>query len=381
MFYFWNRFFQAERSNHFIKLPSASMTNMIHIDGSHLEGGGQIIRTALALSTMTGRAFRADKIRHNRPKPGLKHQHLTCIEALKQLAGAQVKGDRLGSDFIEFIPGPILPGSYSLNIGTAGSITLLLQSLLLPCMFADHPVRLMITGGTDTKWSMPIDYFSRVILPFFNEFAAVRIEKMHRGFYPKGRGFVNLTIEPGFHLNDYTNFSEFIDRLRSRIAALDLMDKAEPVKIQGISCASQTLRDAKVAERQAAGAIKKIGGLCPVDIEKQYRQTASVGTVITLWALNKQGKTFAGADALGEKRKRAEAVGEIAAEKLLAIFRSDAAVDCHLADNVVPLMALAGGRLKADSITGHIRSNIYVCEKFVGLHFSIDEKKSEITVE
>jgi RNA 3'-terminal phosphate cyclase (ATP) len=251
----------------------------------------------------------------------------------------------------------------------------------LPCMFADHPVRLMITGGTDTKWSMPIDYFSQVILPFFNEFAAIRIKKMHKGFYPKGRGFVELVIVPGFHLNDYKNFSEFIDRLRTRIPALHFADKAEPLKIRGISSASQALRDAKVAERQAAGAMAKIGGRGPVDIEKQYWPTASIGTVITLWALNARGKVFAGADALGEMGKRAETVGETAAEKLLVVLRLNAAVDCHLADNVIPLLALAGGRLRTERITGHIRSNIYVCEKFGGAHFSIDAQKNEITAE
>jgi RNA 3'-phosphate cyclase len=151
---------------------------MIHIDGSYMEGGGQIVRTALALSTLTGKPFKIDKIRHNRSRPGLKPQHLSCIDALKQLANAQVKGAQAGSDSVEFFPDRIYAATLSVDIGTAGSITLLLQSLLLPCMFADAPVRIKIKGGTDTRWSIPIDYFTNVILPFFNELASIEIKNM-----------------------------------------------------------------------------------------------------------------------------------------------------------------------------------------------------------
>jgi RNA 3'-phosphate cyclase len=351
---------------------------MIHIDGSYMEGGGQILRKALALSTLTRKPFIADKIRHNRPKPGLKNQHLTCIKALKRLAKAQVNGARLGSASIEFFPGNLLFGTFSIDIGTAGSITLLLQSLLLPAIFADDRVRLKLTGGTDTKWSIPIDYFSRVILPFFNQFALVEIKRTKRGFYPKGRGFVELLINPRFRLNDFIEFYEFNSRLRSKVQAFHLLEKAKVVKIQGISSASLKLKRDNVAERQIEGAAHKLGHLCPVEIEKEYCDTASNGTVITLWTVDKNQNVFMGADALGERGKRAEAVGAEAAGKLLGVIKSDAAVDHHLADNLMPLLALAGGRIKTNKITGHIRSNIYVCEKFLDVHFDIDEKRNEI---
>ena len=127
---------------------------MIHIDGSHMEGGGQIVRTALAMSTLTGKPFRVDKIRHNRPKPGLKRQHISCIDALKHLASAtRVDGAKPGSVSLEFVPGEIGARSIFIDIGTAGSITLLLQSLLLPCIFAAAPVGIQIRGGTDTSSS------------------------------------------------------------------------------------------------------------------------------------------------------------------------------------------------------------------------------------
>ena len=124
---------------------------MIIIDGSQMAGGGQMLRTALAFSTLTGKPFVAENIRHNRPKPGLKAQHLNCIDALTQLAAAKVQGARIGAARISFQPQPMVARNLELDIGTAGAITLLLQSLMLPCMFADRPIMLSIKGGTDSR--------------------------------------------------------------------------------------------------------------------------------------------------------------------------------------------------------------------------------------
>lgn len=354
---------------------------MLHIDGSYREGGGQIIRTALALSALTRIPFRAEKIRHNRPKPGLKHQHLCCINALEKLSDARVKGAQLGSSAIEFVPGKTTHGTLWLDIGTAGSITLLLQSLLLPSMFADNKVQLKIKGGTDTKWSMPIDYFTHVILDHFKDFASIKIETQKRGYYPKGQGFVELSIIPVLHINDFKNTHEFISHLRTSVKRINLTEKVPVFQIRGISSASQILKSADVAKRQATGAKEKIGSFYPVNIEEEYEQTASVGTIITLWTVCKQGKVAIGADALGERGKRAETVGATAAEKLLGVLNSDAVADSHLADNIIPLLALVGGRIKTETITEHIRSNIYVCETFLGTRFKVDKKQNLIEAE
>lgn len=341
---------------------------MIHIDGSYKEGGGQIIRTALSLSALTGKSFRAEKIRYNRTKPGLKNQHLACIKALKQLCSARVKGAQAGSDYVEFIPGKIKPRTLSVDIGTAGSITLLLQSLLLPCMFADGEVRLKIKGGTDTKWSIPVDYFVNVILPHYENFAYFQFNDIKRGYYPKGQGFVDMTIKPKF------SFSQI-----KAVPHFDLVRRTSLTKIKGISSASQKLRNAEVAKRQASGAKKKLSSIgCPVNIVEEYTDTASTGTIITMWV--DSDKPTIGADALGEKRKRAEAVGAEAAAKLLLVLHSDAVVDSHLADNLVPLLALVGGAIKTDEITDHILSNVYVCEKFLKVRFAVDGKEKMIAV-
>jgi RNA 3'-phosphate cyclase len=353
---------------------------MIHIDGSYMEGGGQIVRTALALSTLTGKPFKVDKIRHNRSRPGLKPQHLSCIDALKQLANAHVKGAQPGSGAVEYSPDRINAGTLLVDIGTAGSITLLLQSLLLPCMFADAPVRLKIKGGTDTKWSIPVDFFSYVILPFFNEYASIEIKNMRRGFYPKGQGFVYLSVMPGFHLNDFTTIEEFVAHLGNSVSRIHLTQKSTPIKIEGISCASSQLKGARVAERQAEGAAKLIGSRIALKVDIKYQDTASPGSVITLWTVSKGSNVLAGADALGAKGVRAEKVGAMAGKNMLQVLNSGAAVDHHLADNLIPLLALVGGAVKTNKITGHIRSNIYVCEQFLDITFHVDKKHNRITV-
>ena len=352
---------------------------MIHIDGSYMEGGGQIVRTALALSTLTGKPFRIDKIRHNRSRPGLKPQHLSCIDALKQLANAQVKGAQAGSDSVGFFPGKIKVATLCIDIGTAGSITLLLQSLLLPCMFADAPVRIKIKGGTDTRWSIPIDYFTNVILPFFNELASIEIKNMRRGFYPKGQGFLDISVSPRYHLNDFTTIEELIAHLFNSVSRIHLTRKPAQIRIEGISFASSQLEGAGVAERQAEGAAKRIGSRFALKIDSKYQDTVSPGTVITLWTVSKEGQACFGADALGERGVRADKIGAMAARKLLKVLNSNAALDHHLADNLIPLLALVGGTIKTNKITGHIRSNIYVCEQFLDVAFSIDENQNKIT--
>jgi len=354
---------------------------MIEIDGSFMEGGGQILRTALALSTLTGKPFVVDNIRHNRPKPGLKAQHLSCLDALQRLASARVQGARLAAVRLSFQPQPVAPGKLVLDIGTAGSITLLLQSLLLPCMFAGAAVRLCIKGGTDTRWSIPLDYFTHVILPFLNPFATVKINEVHRGFYPKGRGLLDLTITPRFCLHLFKTFDSFHDHLRKHVSRIHLARQLQPDRIEGRSLASVQLKSAGVAGRQAAGAEHIFTGRFAVRIEEAYCQTASVGTVITLWAVSRQGQVSLGADALGQKGRRAEDVGAAAAGRLLHALKSGAAVDRHLADNLIPLLALCGGEIKTEEISGHIQSNIYVCEKFLDVQFRIDEERNIITVE
>jgi RNA 3'-phosphate cyclase len=354
---------------------------MVRIDGSHMEGGGQILRTALALSTLTGHPFRAERIRQNRPTAGLKPQHLSAIKALIRMSGARATGAAIGAAEIEFLPGNLTPGDYSLNIGTAGSVTLLLQALLLPCMFADGEMILRLGGGTDTRWSIPVDYFTHLILPVFRRFSGVEVLGMQRGFYPRGQGALEVKIRPEPRPVRLKDAAALLAAVRRRSPELDLSVRREVAGIQGVSVAASILEKARVAQRQAEAARDALGSALPVAIREEYCRSASPGTVITLWAVDRDGRALAGGDALGERGKPAEAVGCEAAQKLRHTLSTEAAVDVHLADNLIPLLALVGGRIRTVGITDHIRANMYVCERFLDVRFKVDVAAALIGVE
>jgi RNA 3'-terminal phosphate cyclase (GTP) len=354
---------------------------MVHIDGSHMQGGGQILRTALALSTLTGRPFRAEKIRHNRPAAGLKPQHLSAIQALIRMSGAKATGAAIGAGEIEFLPGNLKPGNYALNIGTAGSVTLLLQALLLPCMFADGDITLRLGGGTDTRWSIPSDYFTYLILPVFRRFSGIEVLGMHRGFYPRGQGALELKIRPEPRPSRITDGAALLAAVRRQSPGLQFSARRVLAGIQGVSAAAAVLEKARVAERQAEAATEALGSSLPVEIRSEYCRSVSPGSVITLWAVDRDGEALAGGDALGERGKPAEVVGREAAQKLRHTLSTEAVVDVHLADNLVPLLAMAGGQIRTGAITDHIRANMYVCERFLDVRFTVDEAAAWIGVE
>ena len=346
---------------------------MIKLDGNYLEGGGQIVRTALALSTITGKEFEVKGIRKGRKKSGLKNQHLYCVKALQELCGAKAEGAELGSEYLHYKPGKIQGKTISIDIGTAGSITLLLQALLLPSIFADKKVRLKIKGGTDTKWSMPVDYFREILLPQLRKYADIDFKLERRGYYPKGNGKVDIKIK----------------QIEDRSKKIELLEQGYLLHIKGISHASFDLQKANVAERQSRAAkvlLKKLN--VPVQIRTEYVNTDSTGSGIVLWAIFSKDKDEIdfnnpiriGADGLGERGKRAEEVGKEAAERLLEEISYRAPVDRYLADNLIPFLALFGGQIKVSNISNHTLTNIYVVEQFLGKIFSVDKENKIISV-
>lgn len=349
---------------------------MINLDGA--EGGGQVLRTALALSALTGEPFRIVNIRAARPQPGLKPQHYTCVKALQELTNAKTDA-QLGGTELMFMPENYKAQNKEIDIGTAGSITLLLQSIILPAMFSTKTHTLTIKGGTDVQWSMPIDYFANVLLPQLRRYAGFELKILKRGYYPKGGGEIELKIVPRFKLNNKMTLQQICEQMRP----IEITETGKLMMIKGISHASRDLEKQQVAERQAKAAKQLFEHM---DIEVQYHDTLSTGSGIVLWAMySKDGEeidfgnpVIVGADALGERGKSAEDVGQEAAQKLKRLIEAKVPVDEHLADNLIPFLALArGSEIKTNDITQHIKTNITVTEAFLGKCIKVRENTIE----
>ncbi len=349
---------------------------MIEIDGSVFEGGGQMLRTALAFSAFTGESFTMLNIRKNRNQPGLKQQHLTCVTAVKSFCNAYTEGEELGSTSLKFIPRKLEYKNQDIDIGTAGSVTLLLQSLLPFAIFSSRKIKIQIKGGTDTQHSMPIDYFSNVFMPHLRRYCDYNLELEKRGYYPKGGGNIILKLRPKYAYDG--DFLGFIDKLRRENISIDLTKKGKLMAIKGISHASKDLMDANVSERQARSAEFELSEF-NADIDISYSDTLSTGSGITLWALFSKGDeldfnnpVILGADALGERGKKSEVVGKEAAQKLKESIQTEFPLDNFLADQILPYMAIFGGNIKVSFITEHAKANMYIIEKFLGKKFRVE---------
>lgn len=352
---------------------------MIEIDGSYGEGGGQVVRTAVALSAVTGEEIKVMNIRKNRPNPGLKQQHLKALETAAKICGARVSGLSPGSSELFFAPVEIKGGKYNIDIGTAGSITLLLQCIMPALPFAKEKVELTIRGGTDVAWSPTIDYLQNVTFRALEQLGyAGSVTLKERGYYPRGGGSVSAVFEPcklhGFHFQK----TEENKRAGEKLTEEGLKgSQSKKRKIMGISHASN-LPD-HVPSRQAEAAkslLLEAGYASQIDIRSC--EFLSTGSGITLWT------GYYGGSALGKKGLPAEKVGSRAAEEIIAELKAGAAVDIHLADQLIPYMALAGdSSYTVRELTPHALTNIWVTEQFLDVKFRIEEKEGlfEVSVD
>jgi RNA 3'-terminal phosphate cyclase (ATP) len=338
---------------------------MIEIDGSYGEGGGQILRTAVSLSAIIGEDIHVTNIRRNRPKEGLKPQHLTSIKTAAMLCDADIKGFFPGSTDIYFSPSEIKGVNDTISIGTAGSIPLLVQTIMPMAIFAKDKTKLRISGGTDVSWSPSIDYLKEVTLKALRIMGyQADITLIERGYYPKGGGIAEIEITPS--------------RLRGFYHTAE--NKSENNIIHGVSHCSRLPEH--VAKRQAESAMKilgEIGKEAEIDITSdKFRST---GSGITLWS------GLAGSVSIGKRGLPAEKVGESAAKEMLDELLSGAKVDVHLADQLIPYMGLAGeGSFTVRDVSNHCLTNMHITEKMLDVRFGINygkEKKGpvEITVE
>lgn len=336
---------------------------MIEIDGSFGEGGGQILRTGVALSILTGRPVRFRQIRANRKPPGLKTQHQMSIQAAAALCGARVEGTALGSTTLTFHPGRVRPGSYSFDVSSlrasAGSTGLIFQTLLPVLALADRPSHLALKGGTDVPWSPPASYLREVFLPTLKEMGIqAGMEIAERGFYPIGGGRVEVEVLPAEIPLRPLRIEE-----RGRLKSLRITSAIANLPVG-------------IAERQraAAAALLKQHGF---DTEGKIQTLPSPGKGTFCFIVAEFEQVRAGFSALGAIGKRAERVGEEAANAFLRHAAREGALDLHLADQVVLYMALAQGKSVATvaEVTAHLRTNIWVIEQFLPVRFDLTADK------
>ena len=310
-----------------------------------------MLRTSIGFSAITGKSLTIKNIRANRPKPGLARQHLTGLSLMGQICGAEVKGAEIGSTLVEFQPGQIRHGKYSIDIGTAGSVTLVLQTVLPALATVKGESEIHLTGGTDVKWSPPVDYYSLVLFPLL-EILGLKctLDIKQRGYFPRGGGKITARIVSS-----------------GKLKSLNLEASSEFKKIIGI--VNITDLPENIAERVGA---EVLDDLPDAEIHIRHKEkgpSPGVGIVLS----TSDGHTFMGASSLGEKGKPAEKVGKEAANRLLAEMSGKGSVDAYASDQLLPYLALAGGNYSARELTSHARTNIDTIEKFLGKTFEIEE--------
>ncbi|MBI2372053.1 MAG: RNA 3'-phosphate cyclase [Deltaproteobacteria bacterium] len=335
---------------------SEGTPGLLTLDGAYGEGGGQILRTALSLAVALRRSVALTRIRTGRPKPGLQPQHLTVVRALAAISDAKVAGDALGSTELSFTPRTLQGGSYRFDVGaikgSAGAVSLLFQALLLPLAFAPTPSRLTLIGGTHVPWSPPVHYLTEVFLPALGRIGVEAQLALHRwGWYPAGGGEVEGRIIPTRELQ---GFRPEVHQVHTSIT--------------GLSAVSRLPRS--IAERQRRRAEERLSAARVVArISVQEDTTArSPGTLLFL---AKPGR--AGFPALGRRGVTAEQVADEAVEGLLAYLASGAAVDDHLADQLVPFLALGreGSEFTCPTLSPHLRTVAWVVQQFLPVRIEL----------
>ena len=332
---------------------------MLTIDGSFGEGGGQIIRSSLALSLITGRSFRVYNVRANRQPPGLKPQHLMAVRAAARIDGAQVDGAVVGAREFTFVPGTVTPGEYTFDVGTAGSTTLVLQTILPPLMMASDPSVLTLEGGTHNEFAPPFDFLEKSFLPLVNRLGArVSLEFERYGFYPRGGGRFSVLIEPaeGFGRLDLSERGE----VRARRA------RALIVKL-----------DPHIAQRELAVIRESMGwGDDELQIEASSN-SYSPGNVLMIEI--ESAHLMELFSRVGKRGLRAEALAEQAATEAQRYLALDVPVGEHLADQLlIPLALAEGGSFVTGPLSLHTTTNIEIIRKFLDVEISVSELRDEV---
>lgn len=326
---------------------------MLEIDASQGEGGGQILRTALALSIITQTPIRLTQIRAKRSKPGLMRQHLTCVRAAQAISNAVVEGDSLGSISLRFNPGAVRAGDYAFAIGTAGSCALVLQTILWPLLFADAASTITIEGGTHVPMSPSYEFLE---FCFFPTLAKMGVEAdlslQKHGFYPGGGGKLQACIQPW----------------KNKLA-LDLPARGERISQHGL-CLIANL-DLSIADKQLGEVKRHLNWKQENLIHQGLRNSHGVGNALLLSVQSTQHTEVV--TAYGDKAKSSEYVAQSACDEMKRYLGSDAAVGEHIADQLLIALALGGGRFSTNIISEHFKTNSAIIEQFLPVKFKVEK--------
>ncbi len=317
----------------------------VELDGSLGEGGGQMLRTALGLSAVLGKPFFMKNIRAGRDRPGLQNQHLKAVELMQKLTDAEVAGNAIGSMELAFAPSRRPQGSVALDAGTAASLTLMIQPVIIATL-AGGDMAVDLKGGTDVPMAPTCDYVKAVELGILSKFGLVAsLDVVRRGYYPRGGGRVRFWTKgwspPPLHVR-----------------------RAEELRGASVTAVACSL-PRHVAEREVNSAAQLIASELGIKPEI-FISLCSDGVGTTVLALADAGASLLGGDSLGERGKPAEVVGKEAAASLIAEAKSGASVDVHMGDMLLPFIALRGGSFTVREQTAHMISNAYVVRQFTG---------------
>lgn len=329
-------------------------TMSVTLDGAIGEGGGQILRSALSLSMITGIPFVIERIRARRKKPGLLRQHLTAVQAAQAVCGATVSGAELGSSRLIFEPGPVQGGAFRFAIGTAGSCTLVLQTVLPALWYAPVGSDITVSGGTHNPMAPPADHLIRSWLPLMRQLGVqTEIALINHGFYPAGGGEVRAQVSPGRPQGGLQLLR------RGALQHVELEARVADIPLE-------------VAHRELSALSEALSGLEQTLHCHSRQLPARFGAGNVLQVALRHEHITALFVALGEKGVSSERVAERLAQDVLAYQRGQGVVDEHLADQLVLPMALAGGgEFVASAATDHLRTNMQVIEKFLPVEFQL----------
>jgi RNA 3'-terminal phosphate cyclase (ATP) len=334
----------------------------ISIDGSQGEGGGQIVRTSLALSMLTGRPVEITNLRAGRDKPGLMRQHLTAVRAAVEISGAEVIGDEVGSQTLQFAPQAVQPGDYKFSVGTAGSATLVLQTVLPPLLVANGESQLTLEGGTHNPWAPPFDFLANTYLPLVNRMGPHVTASLERhGFYPAGGGRFSVSIQP-----------------TSELQGFDLLERGELQSRRAVGIVAKL--PAQIAERELKIFAEKLQW-APYELQVvEITDSAGPGNVVMLCVeFEHVTETFIG---FGQVGVSAEHVAHEVLKQYRNYQTGSAPVGSYLTDQLLLPLGIAawqtgrGGSFRTSGLSRHATTHIDLLRQFLDIPISVERDET-----